>query len=339
MIYRILLPAMFCLFFSCSPKTTQPTSDTKPPVSPPSTPPASTGTKSTCPGFADAPSPDQATDNFVLYRDFMKQKDMKGAFDLWQKVYAVAPAADGNRSTVFTDGVKFYEYFITQTTDSLQKEKHIQEIFKLYDHMEKCYPEGGHVTGLKAFDYFFKYANRISKEEQYKLFVKSIEMDNGKPRYFILNPFTALLVDLTQEGKVPVAEAKKYEKTIRDAIADGLKNCEGKECDNWKTISQYAPMRLEALESVEGFYDCVYYKAKYYPAFQAAPTNCDSITQTYSRMKWGKCAESDPDFAKLEAAYNANCREETGPGPLQICNEHLREGRYRQAASCYDDLL
>lgn len=326
---KILLSLLaMAVLFACTPKTAQQTTETKPtqPTNP-------TGAANPCPTFDTATNPDKALEEFVLYKDFLKSKDWDGAFGKWQYVYKNAPAADGKRSTVFTDGIKFYEHFIE--LDSTKKATYLPEIFKIYDEMEKCYPDGGHVTGLKAFDYFFKYPDQLSKLEQYNLFKKSIEMDGGKPRFFVLNPFTSLLVDLTLEEKIPLAEAQRYNQIIRDAITKGLAECEGKDCENWKIISEYAPARLEALESVEGFYPCDYYKAKYYPAFEAAPKDCEVIINTYSRLKWGKCPDDDPQLSALNDAYNTYCKEEKGP----TCNDFLRNGKYRDAVKCLEDAL
>ncbi len=329
MITRIFLSCFAIgLLFACTPKTQQQTTETKP-----TQPPVTEKTKNPCPTFSDAPNPDLALEEFVLYRDFMKMNDWNNAFKKWEYVHKNAPAADGKRTSVFTDGMKFYEYFMSQ--DSSKKEEYISKIFQLYDEMEKCYPEGGMVTGLKAFDYFFKYPDRISKEEQYALFKKSIEMDEGEPRYFILNPFTSLLVDLTLEEKVPIEEAQRYNEMIRNAISKGLAECKGTECDNWNIINEYAPARLEALESVENFYDCAYYKNKYYPSFEADPKNCDVIIEVYSRLKWGKCPEDDPQLMALDAAYNENCRTAAGP----TCNDLLKDGKYRDAVKCLEELL
>ncbi len=330
---RFFLPALALAFMiGCTPKATGPTTETKPKPTP-----TTEKIKSVCPTFDDAPNPDQALENFVLYRDFLKTSNWKDAYDLWQKVYKEAPAADGKRSTVFTDGVKFYEHFMAE--DSTKKQEYTTKIFQLYDGMEKCYPDSGYVTGLKAFDYFFKYPNLISKEEQYQLFKTSIEKDGGEPRFFILNPFTALLVDLTLEEKIPVEEAKKYEQIIRNAIKKGQANCQGKDCENWIIIAEYAPARLEALEAVEDFYDCAYYKTKYYEGFDVASADCEAVTNVYSRLKWGKCADTDPAFNALEAAYNEKCNVVVEDNPVQKCNTLLRDGKYRQAANCYEELL
>ncbi|MCF8245672.1 MAG: tetratricopeptide repeat protein [Saprospiraceae bacterium] len=324
-----LLSAFFvlALLAGCTPKTPKATTETPTkPVKDPNKP---------CKTFDDAPYPDKALEEFVLYKDFLKANDWDGAWTKWQYVYKNSPNADGNRSTVYTDGIKFYEHFMEK--DSTKKEEYITEIFKIYDAMEKCMGDGGHVTGLKAFDYFFKYPTRISKEELYKLFKKSIEMDGGKPRYFILNPLTSVLVDLAQEEKVPLAEAQKYNKIIRDAIETGLAECKGKDCENWQIIAEYAPARLEALESIEGFYPCTYYSDKYYPQFQANPTDCETIINTYSRMKWGKCDDNDPKLQAVNAAYQTNCKKPDDDAPT--CNELLRSGKYRDAVKCLEEAI
>lgn len=313
----------------CTPKTPKATSETT------TTQPVPKDPNKPCKTFDDAVNPSKALDEFVIYKDFLKAKDWNGAFEKWQYVYKNAPNADGKRSTVYTDGIKFYEHFIEM--DSTKKEEYLTEIFKIYDEMEKCMGDGGYVIGLKAFDYFFKYPTRISKEEQYKLFKESITKDGDKPRFFILNPFTSLLVDLALEGKVPVAEAQKYERIIQETITKGLAECKGDDCENWKIISEYAPLRLEALESIEDFYPCDYYSNKYYPLFEASPTDCEVIINTYSRMKWGKCADTDTKVQAVNTAYNNNCKKEEDTAPS--CNQLLRSGKYRDAVKCLEDAL
>lgn len=328
---RLFFPLLIlALLAGCTPKVTQPTTNAG------NTTPMPKDPNKPCKTFDDAINPDKTLDEFVLYKDFLKAKDWDGAFTKWQYVYQNAPNADGKRSTVYTDGIKFYEHFME--VDSTKKEAYLTEIFKIYDEMEKCMGDKGYVTGLRAFDYFFKYPTRISKLEQYNLFKKSIEMDGGNPRYFVLNPFTSLLVDLAQEEKIPMAEAQKYERIIREAVAKGLAECQGKDCENWQIINEYVPARLEALESIEDFYPCEYYSNKYYPLYEASPQDCEVIINTYSRMKWGKCADNDPKLLAVNTAYNTNCKK-PDDNEAPTCNELLRSGKYRDAVKCLEDAI
>ncbi|MEO1259285.1 MAG: hypothetical protein AAFZ15_10840 [Bacteroidota bacterium] len=327
MTYRIFFLLFATIFITCTPKTPEVITETKPSDNQPEQP------ANPCATFEDAPNPDMALENFVLYRDFKKSEEYDVAFDYWKKAFKDAPAADGKRATVFTDGVFFYETFMQK--DTTKKAEYLEKIFELYDKMEKCYPEGGYAQGLKAFDYFFKYPYLASKKEQYDLFKKSIELDDGKPRFFVLNPFTSLLVDLTLDGEIPLDEAKKYQQTIIKTIQEGLADCEeNKDCENWKIINEYAPARLEALESIKGFYECQYYIDKYYPDFEANPNDCETINTVYSRLRFGDCGKDLPELQAINQAYLTNCKE-TGPS----CNDMLREGDYTEAINCLETAI
>ena len=116
-------------------------------------------------------------------------KDYDQAFELWQKVYAVSPAADGQRNTVFADGIRFNERFISQEPDTAKWEPYIDKIFELYDEVDKCYPEGGYIVARKAFDLYYKYRWRSSNpEEIYGMFKESIEIDGENVQDFVINP-------------------------------------------------------------------------------------------------------------------------------------------------------
>lgn len=319
---------LFAFILACTPKTTEQAKETTiEPVAPPPSP-----ANIPCPRFSDSPNPDETTDNFVLYKDFIRAKDLPQAFSYWEKVYAVAPAADGNRNSVYSDGIWFCEQFIEASKDSLEKEKYIDKIFQLYDEMEECYPDGGYITGRKAFDYFYKYRHRKSFDEIYAMFKKSIEQDNNEARYFVLNPFTALLVEQHYDEKISTEEAQKYQQLILKVLNKNLASCKGQECEKWKIIEEYVPARLESFEAVKGFYPCEYFQEKYYADFEANPTDCEVIINVYSRFKYGGCPESGAKFEALKAAYNENCKEDTGPG----CRDFLAEGSYKEAIDCYE---
>ena len=337
MIYRILqLGSLIFLITACSPKVAQEVEKPAEEVTQVIEKPEPDKKLSPCPKFTDAPNPDEAETNYVLYRDFLRAKDWNQAFDYWKKVYAVAPAADGERNTLLADGIRFYEYFNGQTTDQEQKKKYVDEIFALYDKIDQCYPQGGFIVGRKAFDYYYKYRDRKSKEEIYAMFKKSIDMDGKKTNDFVINPFTSLLVDLYFDDKISMAEAQTYQQKIRDIVKYGIENCEGVGCDRWKIVESYAPVRLEAFETAKGFYDCEYYMEKYYAEFEEAPTNCDIILTVFSRLRWGGCAEADERFKALIKSGNENCVEES---ELELAYKALRDGEYKKSIELFEKAI
>jgi tetratricopeptide (TPR) repeat protein len=325
---------LLALFFAaCTPKTTETVQVEEQPVTPPA-PPAEEDDLSPCAKFTDAPDPDEAETNYVLYRDFLRAGDWNQAFGLWKKVYQEAPAADGRRNTVFADGIRFYEYFISQTQDSLQKEAYVDTIFMIYDGIEECYAGGGYVPARKGFDLFYKYPQRASnRKEIYDYFTEAISIDSMETNDFVLNPFTAVLVELFDAGAINKEEAFKYQQLIRDRLAIGLADCKGVYCDRWKIIEEYVPVRLEYFETVKGFYPCEYYMEKYYPVFEANQEDCDIVREVYSRLNFAECAEDDERFKALIRIGNENCAPE--PGPAEVAYDHLKNARYPEAIEAF----
>ncbi len=330
--FTLLLTTAF-LLFGCPTKTTEEIQ--KAPEEPTSTvtkPDVPEEELSPCPKFKDAPNPDQTSTDYVLYRDFLKARDWDQAFSYWEKVYNVAPAADGQRNTVYADGIRFYQHFITTTKDSTEINQYIDRIFELYDEIDQCYKQGGYIAGRKAFDLYYKYRNRANREEIYQMFKASIDEDGLDTQDFVINPFTALLVEMQYEEKISTEEAQKYQLKIREIIANAKEKCEGRACERWKIIEEYAPVRLESFETVRGFYDCEYYMAKYYREFSENPEDCDQIRTVFSRLKWGQCDEMEDRFQTLIKAGNTHCVE---VGPLRLAYDALKEAKYQDAIDLF----
>jgi len=286
---------------------------------------------SPCAKFPDAPDPDKAETNYVLYRDFLRAREWERAFELWKEVYEVAPAADGQRNTVYEDGIRFYEYFIKQTGDSLKKQAYVDSIFIIYDEMDRCYPEGGYIKARKAFDLFYKHRERASKMEIYTMFKNAFDEDGMKTQDFVLNPFSSLVVEFHKEGQISRDEAFKYQELIRKRLAKGLEECEGEYCRRWKIIAEYTPIRLEYFETVKGFYSCDYYMKKYYPEFEENPDDCKVVRTVYSRLKFAGCPEDEPRFKELIRVGNERCRPKAPRG----CGGHRPTFTYLEAIDSF----
>lgn len=325
------------LVFACTPKTTpivEKPVETKPVVTAPAD-----EKLSPCPKFSDLPfaEKDEIENQYVIYRDMLKRREIQDAFKSWKMVYAQAPAADGRRNTVYSDGIYFHEYFISQAKDSTQIKQYVDKIFEIYDEIDRCYPEDGYIDGRKAFDLFYKYSYRSTKEETYNLFKKSIDQDGLKMQYFVMNPFAALLVDMHHEGKITDEEAKKYVTLLLEALNEQSKNCKGSDCDLYKAILEYTPERLAYFEQVKGFYDCAYFTEKYYPEYQENHNDCDNILTVLSRMKFGGCTiENSPEYSEILNKYGANCRTET-QNSGSSCYTLLQDAQYKEAIDCFKD--
>ena len=340
---KSLLPIFSLLFFflACGPKTIEKAKTTKE-VKERTKKPLEENIKSN-PKYAtffSASKGEQAKNAHVIYRDFIRAKKYEEAYDYWKEAYEIAPAADGRRNYHFVDGIKIYNHYFSKATDKAKKDEYIAEIMKLYDELADCYGEKGYVYGKKAFDLYYKYQAYSTEEETYNLFKKAIKEDSIKSNYFILNPFTALVVNRFLEKKIPQAEAQDYAKQITAIIKEGLKTCKGKGCDPWKVVESYAPVRLESLEGVKGFYDCNYYRNKYYGEYELDPTNCDKAESVYGRLRWGGCSSTDPEISKLKQLVD-KCNpvvvniENPVKSTARMAYEALRDGAFNKAVKLY----
>lgn len=330
--------SVFILFLTvaCTPKIVEEVVEAPPP------PPPVREDLSPCGKFFESDNPEEAETAHVLYRDLIKFKNYEEAMPLWEKAMKMAPAADGLRDYHFMDGVKLYKWMYGKETDLDKKSAYIDKIFELYDEAAECYPKkAAQYKGLKGFNLYFNYPHKSTTADTYQIFKEVADTEGTDMPYFIVNPFTATLVELTLEEKVAKEEAFKYQNLIKETIAKGVADCKGKTCESWKIIESYAPIRLEDLETIKDFYDCDYYKEKYYTEFKTNPQDCDILTTVYSRLKWGGCAVEDTALVALNSAFDQNCRTvsdvKTSPGVQGT--EALRNGEYLKAIEYYEELL
>ncbi len=288
-----------------------------------------------CGTFDDSKDKEQALNAHVIYRDFLRQGEYEEAFPYWQEAYRLAPAADGRRNTHYADGIKFYEHFYAQEKDEAKKQAHIDQIFKFYDQISTCYSADGYVKGRKAFDLYYKYKGRASNEEIYDLFVSSLEADGDSAHFFILNPFTDLMVRRFLGEEITLAQAQHYDRMVRDRLAKGLESGENKE--QWQIINDYIPRRLEAFEGVKGFYDCAYYRDKYFNQFLADSTNCEVIDDVFGKLKWGGCADDDAGLVMIDSARLRHCVVVIPPSDARLAYQALREGSYEEAVELFQN--
>lgn len=325
------------LFSACTPKVVEvvaePVKEVKPKYEGP------------CATFADlTPSEkDQAETAYVLYKDFLKVKNYDESFKYWNTAMTLAPKSNGRILYQFDDGLKIYKFFHDRETDLEKKKEWANKAMALYDHRVECFGDDYYVAGRKAFDMFYNYKAYHDDQEIYNLFKKAIDGQGMKTGYFVVNPFTKLLVDNLFSEKITIEEAKKYANLLLDIMEYGNAQCEEeKNCDTWEIINNYAPARLEALEGYENFYDCEYYTSKYFKDFLNNPQDCETIIEVYAKLKYGGCGEVSEEFQALKNARLELCTKAevvVEAGPLRKAVEAYGEGKFKEAVKLFDEFV
>jgi tetratricopeptide (TPR) repeat protein len=285
---------------------------------------------------------EEAENAFVLYKDQMKQKRWSEALNIWKKAYELAPGSNGKVMGHFGDGVTIYSELSKQTDQLFLKQRYLDTIFMINKKFDECFNVDAERMAKRAFDYYYNFGDIIPEEEQWKTFTKAIDMNNGKMLYFVVNPFTKMLYDRVTEERISLDEGRKWANLIFKSIEDGTKNCKGQECESWEVVNSYAPDRLDALEAVDDFYDCMYYTKKYYALYKLTPDSCDVINQAYARILRGKCPADNPILTEIREVRNQKCVAKAVPvaaGPLRLAFDAYGEGRYKEAIAQFENFI
>jgi hypothetical protein len=326
------------LILACSPKTIKPIEDSSDQDNAPELANDPVG----CETFNSLKPADkeEAQTAYVLFRDYLRLKEFDEAFAYWKKAMALAPAGNGKVKYQFDDGISFYKHYYSLEKDSIKKNEYAMKAMDLYDLRMECFGDEAYINGRKAFDLYYTFQGMASDEEIYNLFKSNIDLNDQKADYFVVNPFTKLMTDRLINEEIKMSEAQIYASKLFDIIDYGSTNCEGNLCEAWEIIKSYAPLRLEALEGFDGFYDCDYYTKKYYPIFKANPTDCESINLAYQRLRRGNCELNSPELEEIATAKKENCQEVSyTPGPLRLGYNAYDEGNYTLATEKFREFV
>ena len=327
----VMLIAVATHFFGCSPKSTGGPAAT---TGEPATPVKPVESNDPCEKFQDSRAGQASLDAHVIYRDYIRIEEFEQAMPFWRQAYTFAPAADGERQTHFEDGIDIYDYLLNKTDDKDKKLLYLDTIYQIYNHLGQCYypDEPGYVAARKAFDEYYKYKSLVSDEQIYGHFTEALDAYGMNTPAFVVNPFTALLVDMFNAGKIDKEEALNRARMIYSLTdAHSEDNEEG-----WPIVNSYAPLRLEDFETVRGFYDCDYYLDKYYADIRMDSVECEEFVVIISRLLWGGCQKESEEVQNLYMYYSANCAPPTSPNKfLADARLALEEGRYQDAIDNY----
>lgn len=336
---QTVLFLLILMIAACSPKTAEVVEED---TTENTTPPTKQEPENPCTTFANLTTGerDEVETAYVLYKDLVKAQKYEEAKPYWEKAFYGAPAADGRVKYQFNDGIAIYTHLYNNADNDAMKSQYVDSVMAIYDKRMMCYGQEAYTMGRKGFDYYYNFPGTVSDAEIYDMFKKNIDVKGEKADYFIINPFTKILSDRVMNEEISNEEGRKYAKMIMDAIEYGKANCKGTLCESWEIIDEYAPVRLETFEGIDGFYGCDYYADKYFSRFQESPTDCDVINLVGRRLKRGDCPENDPRLVEVTEAYKANCREQnTQGGCVGQGYTMYNNGQYKDAVAKFNECL
>ena len=296
---------------------------------------------SNCVKFEDIKNSEEALEAYVLYRDFFKLNQYEQALPYWRKVYRMAPAADGQRYVVFTDGVYLFEYLSREAGDDAIKHQYIDTLLTLYDEAIECYPAyEGFLMARKAYDVYYKYPKTYTQKQKLNMFIHAGKLLEDELPYFVINPFTALLVESFQDGIIDTTQTRDWAERLKRIVKAGI--TENPDDNNWQIVDKYTENQFENLERVQGFYDCDYFKDKLVRNKLAEELfDCENLLFVSSQLKRAGCPETDSLFIALNKYLRDSCRIIPGgaSGLAKEGIELMKNGQYDEAMDKFDEAI
>jgi tetratricopeptide (TPR) repeat protein len=296
---------------------------------------------SDCVKFDDIKKSEEALEAYVLYRDFFKLNQYDQALPYWRKVYRMAPAADGQRYVVFTDGVYLFEYLSREADNDEKKHQYVDTLLTLYDEAIECYPKyEGFLMARKAYDVYYKHPKTYTQEQKVNMFIHAGKLLEDELPYFVINPFTALLVESFQEGIIDTAETREWVDRLKGIVMTGIG--ENPNDKKWQIVDKYTENQFENLERIQGFYDCAYFKEKFSNSQSDENLyDCDNLLFVSGQLKRAGCPESDSLYTFINQYLKDSCRLIPGgaSGLAKEGIELMKNGQYDEALDKFEEAI
>lgn len=242
----------------------------------------------------------------TAYREHYKAQKMSEALPIWQEIYSLAPGNNGKTKGFFDDGVNIYAALM-KTVPSSSQSKYADTIKMIHAKREVCFGIDGKYMGQKAWDYYFHIKPFVSEDENYALFNKAIEMNNGRMDYFTVNPFMAMVKARWTSGKEKATEAGRLAYIAYLSLSEGKKNCAGTICESWKVVEEYSGKIIDEFEANALPFPPSYYLDKYYNLIAKSPQDCAVAKLGLKKITDAKVDANDAKFIEIkEAAEKCN---------------------------------
>ena len=327
-----------------------------------------------CKTWIDSPDKEVAENNYQIYKDHLKQKNYEAAFVAWEKLMAIAPAADGKRISPYNDGIKILKALIKK--DATKKAEYNARILELHDGAMACLEsktvtlkncsddacikqEISNQLAKKTADLFYSKADANVILASAK---KAVEMGGDNTAYRALHPYANSIVKLFVDKKVSAEETRQAHDRLNE-IADFNVIAQEEKAEEYATAgnakkekiarqksklyTKYKIRMNKDFKQVEDFiFDCAYFKDLYNSDIEEA-TDLASVKSLYSKLKKKGCDETDPFMAELKQKFSALAAQQNAAAqeafnknnPAHIAKKYYDSGDYDKAIAKYEEAI
>lgn len=247
-----------------------------------------------------------------LYRDYIKNAKGKSpketaelyreALPFWTHCYKNAPAGTQKH---FRDGITIYKAFFTVETDAAKKQTHLDMIYNLYERRVQCFDNEVYIRSRQLTDMF--YYLDADQDKIHEIAKNIISMVGNETEPVVLLPLMSSSVYLFQHKKINQSELLDIRQQIKSIIDHNLSTQKDE-----KIKTQYADAQTQVdaqFNSVEGKFDCSYYRPAIVAKYEADPDNIDNCVAIRQELIDKYCGENDPLVQEITAKIKASNEE------------------------------
>lgn len=309
-----------------------------------------------CESWVGKPNETKIKEAHVLYRGLAKGKTAAElaalddvnfgiVYDNWKAAYEGAPAADGNRSYHFTDGVDILEAKKSRAGTSEEEKTALNEqIIQLWASLGECFPDKkGLGLGRKAYAMFYM-PNYGYRPSTLKAFEEALENGGNDVEYIILEPLGQLVNYLFKNGQVEQSEARDL---LIKAIELADYNIENNATYKAYYESAKARMELAYKESEGDIFDCAYFKEQLIPVYEENKDSLDVLKYVYLKLIAQGCDTTDAKIEEVKETYEALAAKINAErqaeflknNPAVWANDLYKEDKFEEAIAKYEEAI
>jgi tetratricopeptide (TPR) repeat protein len=295
-----------------------------------------------CETWVGKPNQEDLMQDHVVYKGFLKENRWEEAFPYWEKVFKLAPYADGRRIDHFYDGQQFYIKKYEQATDPSEKNRLRELAISLFDQEASCTGNPG--TAMARKGYYMFYNLNAAYPDTYKALKVAMDAQGKDTEYIVLTPMAYVLADQVKNKRISIDEG-------RDVFTRLVETAEHQISAGGSYVEQYKQSRdammptLETIESV--LFDCNWFKAKLEPEFRTHMADGERVREIYQKLIKQGCADTDPLLVEIREVYEVYAEKEKArllaefyqANPGAHAKALVEEGKYNEAIAKYQEAV
>ncbi|MBI4646012.1 MAG: tetratricopeptide repeat protein [Bacteroidia bacterium] len=280
----------------------------------------------------------KCVENLSFYREFIKQKNYVEAVKGWRIVFNICPQAT---KSIYSEGVKIYEYLIENEKNSEIRNKLIDTLLMIYDQRIKYYgndpkyPEGW-ILGRKG-NALFTY-RKESTQAAYDCFSKSLRLMGNNTEEGILTPFIYYSIELFNAQKHNAGQVVNDYVMASEIIEFNIGKVSKSDMSDDKKKEKINKL-TKAKENIDNYFvlsaaaTCDLLIPVFMPKIQATPDDVVLMKKIFYMLNKKNCTEDTLFFNML---LKLNQIEPSAIVSSSIAKILYKQGKYTQAIEYFN---